>query len=284
MLLYTWPRRRNACGIFPLATFIFGGVVFLYLLYLDESGQHGGHHFVLGGVAVFERQTFWIATRLDQLQQRFLPNINEPIEFHASSIRAGKESPWDSLQQNERYQLLDNVYEVIQEGQVVLFGTVIERAWLEEGSDEYDYAFESMVNRFDRFLRWKYKEEGEAQRGLIIIAESQYRQRLEVLARRIREKGTRWGEAYNLADIPLFSMATNSRLLQVADFCANAIWGRFEHSLARQFDFISSKFFQSEGIVHGLAHYSTGYARCTCPACLTRKLAKARPPWEELTT
>jgi len=256
----------------------------MYLLYLDESGQHGGKHFVLGGIAVFERQTFWIATGLDQLEQRFLPHINEPIEFHASSIRAGKESPWDSLDQSQRYQLLDSVYELIQEGQLVLFSTVIERAWLEQGADEYDFAFESVVNRFDRFLRRKYREEDEAQRGLIIIAESQYRQRIEVLAKRIRERGTRWGEAYNLADIPLFSVAANSRLLQVADFCANAIWGRFEHSLARQFDRISSKFFEADGIVHGLAHYSVGYHICTCPACLTRKLAKVRPPWEELST
>lgn len=262
------------------------GLVFLWgylvhLLYLDESGQQGGKYFVLGGVAVFERQTYWIATRLDQLQQRFLPSVLEPIEFHASSIRAGKEPPWSSLTQNERYELLDSVYEFISESQVLLFATALERAWLQSGLDEYDFAFESLVNRFDRFLRWKYREEREAERGLIIIAESQYRQRIETLARRIRQAGTRWGEAYNLADIPLFTQAGNSRLLQVADFCANAIWGRFESGLARQFDRISSKFFEADGILHGLAHYSTAYAQCTCPGCLTRRLMKARPPWEE---
>lgn len=114
------------------------------------------------------------------------------------------------------------------EGQIVLFASAIEREWLKQGVNEYDFAFESLVNRFDRFLRWKYKEEGEAQRGLIIIAQSEYKRHIETLFTKIRQVGTRWGEAYNLAEIPLFTPASNSRLLQVADFCANAIYGRFE--------------------------------------------------------
>lgn len=144
------------------------------------------------------------------------------------------------------------------------------------GADEYDFAFESLLNRFDRFLRCKYKDEGEAQRGLIIIAESQYQRRIETLAKKIRQVGTRWGEAYNLCDIPLFTLAANSRLLQVADFCANAIYGKFESGYSRQFDRIAPKFFEFDGIVHGLAHYSRSFDTCMCPGCLTRRVAGAR--------
>jgi len=162
----------------------------MYLLYVDESGQHGGRHFILAGVAVFERQTYWLANTLDQIQLRFLPSMKESIEYHASIIRVGQEAPWNTLKVDERRKLLDTVYDTIVEGQVVLFATVIEREWLKEGTDEYSFAFESLVNRFDRFLRWKYKEEGEAQRGLIIIAESQYHQRIETLAAKIRQTGT----------------------------------------------------------------------------------------------
>jgi hypothetical protein len=245
----------------------------MYLLYVDESGQHGGGHFVLVGAAVFERQTYWIGTALDQIQQRFLPELTEPVEFHASSIRAGREPPWGSLTNEQRHELLDGIYEAIRESQVVVFATVIERAWLPPDKDEYEYAFESLVNRFDRFLSWRYREHDDQQRGLIIIAESQYRQRIETLARAIRRGGTRWGEARNLADIPLFTPAHNSRLLQVADFCANAVHGRFESGLARQFDRISPKFFECDRVVHGLAHYSNAFHECSCPGCLTRRLA-----------
>jgi hypothetical protein len=201
-----------------------------------------------------------------------LPSVNEPVEYHASIIKAGKDLPWNMLNNAERHQFLDAVYEVITEGQVVLSVSVVEREWLVEGADEYDFTFESLVNRFDRFLRCKYKEEGEAQRGLIIIAESQYHQRIETLATNIRARGTRWGEAYNLCEIPSFTPAANSRLLQVADFCANAIYGKFESSYARQFDRIVPKFFEADGIVHGLAHYSKAYAQCMCPGCITRRL------------
>ena len=248
----------------------------MHLLYLDESGQHHGRHFVLAGVAVFERQTYWLASTLDRLQLRFLPSISEYVEYHASSIRAGHDPPWNDLDVIKRRQLLDEIYGIIADEQIVIFASIIEREWLKETTDEYDFAFESLVNRFDRFLRWKYKEEGEAQRGLIIIAESQYKKRIETLATKIRQVGTRWGEAYNLCEIPLFTSSANSRLLQVADFCANAIYGKFESGYARQFDRISPKFFEADGIIHGLAHYSKGYEQCMCPGCLTRRLAGAR--------
>ena len=248
----------------------------MYLLYIDESGQHRGQHFVLAGVAIFERQTHWIASALEQIQLRFLPSINEPVEFHASAIRAGQDPPWNTLKPDERRHFLDAVYEIIADKQLFLFTSVIEREWLRAGTDEYDFAFESLVNRFDRFLRWKYKEEGEAQRGLIIIAESQYRQRIEILAAKIRQAGTRWGETYNLCDIPLFAPAANSRMLQVADFCANAIFGKYESGYARQFDRIAPRFFEVDGICHGLAHYSKLHEECMCPGCLTRRLAGAR--------
>ena len=43
----------------------------MYLLYLDESGNEKGaedRHFVLAGVAAFERQTYFLEQALDQIQ------------------------------------------------------------------------------------------------------------------------------------------------------------------------------------------------------------------------
>jgi hypothetical protein len=245
----------------------------MYLLYSDESGQHAECHFVLAGIAIFERQTYWLASALDQIQLKFFPDIKGTIELHATVIRAGKESPWNTLTDVQRHQFLDAVYDVIAQGQESLFAIVIEPGWCKDNASQYDFAFESLVDRFDRFLRWKYKEENNAQRGLMIIAESEYRERIEILASRIRQAGTRWGEAYNLSEIPLFTQAANSRLLQVADFCANAVYGKFEGGFARQFDRIASKFFQAEGVVHGSAHYTRNHDKCMCIGCLTRRLA-----------
>ena len=59
----------------------------MYLLYLDESGNEddpGDMHFVLGGAAVFERQTFFLSQDLDGLQAQHFPGL-PPVEFHTSS-------------------------------------------------------------------------------------------------------------------------------------------------------------------------------------------------------
>jgi len=245
----------------------------MYLLYLDESGQHGGRYFVLAGVAAFERQTHWIATELDRVQAQYFPKLPGAIELHASQVRAGRESPWDQLQPRERHALLDDVYTMISQAQVVIFGIAIERRWLPPGTDEYSYAFESLTQQFDRFLIHRYRDAGDPQRGLIVLAESEYRRRIEGLARRIRAEGTRWGDLRNLSEIPLFTAAGNSRLLQVADFCANAIYGRYESGYTTQFDRLLPKVYQDQGVYYGLWHYCVDHDVCGCPACLSRRLS-----------
>lgn len=243
----------------------------MHLLYLDESGEPNAEYFVLAGISVFERQTFWLTQALDSIQAEFLPNEPEPVHLRATDIRSGARSPWAQLPQAERYRLLDRTYGLIAESRSTLFGVAVEHRWLHEG-DAYGFAFESIIKRFDDYLRRLYKQGDEPQRGLVIIAESQFRQRIETIARKIRHEGTKWGELYNIAEIPLFTPAPNSRLLQVADFCANAVWGRYERGLALQFDKIAGKFDAADGIIHGLGHFLTRRDQCLCPACLTRRL------------
>jgi len=249
----------------------------MFILYLDESGQHGGGHFTLGGVAVHERQTYWLAQQVEKLQKQYLAEQDEPMEFHASAIRGGAEEPWCRLNHRERYALLDDTYQLIAESHVTLFGIAIERAWLFEERNEYAYAFESLTKQFDHFLRRKYRDEDDPQRGLIVVAESEFRRRIETLAMRIRKEGTRWGELRNLAEIPLFTSSANSRLLQVADFVANAVFGRYEGGYTRQFDKIVPRFDQNEGVYYGLWHYCGDHRECSCPACLSRRMSGGLP-------
>ncbi len=250
----------------------------MYLLYVDESGQHGGDYFVLGGIAVSERQTYWIGEQLDRIQEEFFSGYSGdlgPIALHASDIRGSRSEPWTFLDQpsgSRRHELLDRVYGAIAHADCVLFGVAVERKWLaERNEDEYLFAFESLVKRFDSFIIRRFRDTGERQRGLVIIAESEWRKRIEGLAVRIGREGTRWGELRNLAEIPLFTLARNSRLLQAADFVANAIWGRYEKGYTRQFDKLVDRFDYSDGIYHGLVHFSAAHSKCACPACFSRR-------------
>lgn len=249
----------------------------MHLLYLDESGTDAGEYFVLAGISVFERDTYFFNRDFDELQETFLPGVDDPVEFHATKIRARKDPPWDALRAEEAYGLLDKGYDVIARNACVLFGVAVSREALRsQDTDEYAFAFESIVKRFDGYLARLYRQSHEHQKGLVIIAESNYRQRIEVLAKELLRSGTRWGDLSDLAEIPLFTMARNSRLLQAADFCANAIKGRYEGGFARQFDKLVRKFDcdPETGQLHGLFHYTRDYRACYCPACLTRRQAE----------
>lgn len=114
-------------------------------------------------------------------------------------------------------------------------------------------------------------EEGrEEQRGLIVLAESTYQKTIGLLARRLRERGTRWGQLHNVTEIPLFAPARDTRLLQYADFCSNAKYGRYHAKLTGDFDKIAVRFDRDGIVLHGLAHLSTD-SNCTCIACFSRR-------------
>jgi hypothetical protein len=72
------------------------GESFMYLLFVDESGTHGGcHAFVLGGVAIHEDDAHRLQKSLDDLViselGRVPPNLDE-YELHAAEMRNAKKA------------------------------------------------------------------------------------------------------------------------------------------------------------------------------------------------
>lgn len=243
----------------------------MYIIYLDESGTHDSQHFVLGGLAIFERETYFLAQELERLQQEYLPHISQPVSFHASELGApdGRvKPPFDQLSAPKRIELLYEVYPIIAASRSRLFGVVMEKSLIT--SNQYERGFEEVISRFDQMLA-RFYTQGNQQRGLIVVAESSYRENLELLARQIAEQGHRWGETRNLADVPYFAPAGSTRLLQLADFVSNALFRRYESRDARAFDTIMPRFDQEGGHIHGLVHFTANRANCYCPACLSRR-------------
>ncbi len=247
----------------------------MHIAYLDESGtQKGARYFVLAGFIVFERNTLYLARALDQIQARYFPGYSETAVFHAAALRAPSKRvppPFNLLTQEERFQLISDVYQVILDSHARIITVAIEKAAID--GDPYERGFEEIVSRFDYFLGRIRRERGEDQRGLIVVADSTYRKNLELQARRIAKEGHRWGEIHNLADIPYFAPAKNTRLLQLADFVSNAVFGRYESGHANHFDRITPKFDQDDGgRIHGLVHIARDRDNCYCPACGQRRL------------
>ncbi len=80
---------------------------------------------------------------------------------------------------------------------------------------------------------------------------SHYEQPLQGLARDFRINGTRWGHLRNLAEVPLFVDSRASRLVQLADLVAFAMWRQYEHMDGRFFKATVHRFDQSGGVLHG---------------------------------
>ena len=245
----------------------------MYLLYLDESGtQPGTTHVVVGGVAVFERSVYWLQQDLDAVVQRFFPETHASVEIHASPlrVRAGARArpPYDQLTWAQRRQLLKDAYLVLCDSpHPVLFATIVDREHVAP-RDPYEVAFEDVISRFDLMLSRRHHH-GDTQRGLVIVAESNYRERLETLGDRILRDGTQWSRTHNLADIPLFTRASRTRLLQAADLVTNATWGSYEKGLAWDFNTLSPKFDREGDRLHGLTHVTANASNCMCIACLS---------------
>ena len=96
----------------------------MHILYLDESGTHDARYFVVAGLAVFERRTYYLARELNQLQSRYLPDCPGHIPFHASALHAPEgrvPPPFNTLTNTQRRNLLRDVYQVIANSDVRIF-------------------------------------------------------------------------------------------------------------------------------------------------------------------
>ena len=256
----------------------------MYLLYIDGSGSvknPNEEYFILGGVSVFERQIFHLIKRMDEFVESldFGFSENEDIELHASTIASGREKPWKgNVQKARRFQIIEDALEIVRESHrsVNLFAVHKERC---APYDPVEYAFEEICNRFNLQLQRIYhragkKEEGK-HRGLVVMDKSNYENALQSLARTFRVQGTRWGELRNMAEVPLFVDSQASRIIQIADLVAWAVWRRYEFQDTRYFDKIVSRFDSEGGVLHGLVHFGPKDENCHCPACLTRAVRDA---------
>lgn len=282
----------------------------MYLLFVDESGTHGGSHaFVLGGIAIHESDAQPLQVALDALVAQKLgripPNLEE-YELHGSELRnarrpsatsAAVASLWANVPRVQRLDILDSAYDLIAGFQSSdadlppsLFGVVIDRNFHPSDSQlqREQFAYEVLLNKFDVMLK-RREQDGHPNRGLVI------HDRRVVAERDIQSWTSEWrksagdvGQLKNLADVPLFADSRATRLIQVADIVAYALWRRYAPDVTNEPNFAKlwPRFHTEDGHVHGLVHYtpSFGQASCECEACQGRLLESAQSKFVRNTT
>lgn len=223
----------------------------VYILYADESGAAGDTHqrfFVLAGISVFDRQTWWLSRELDNLVSRLFPHQPD-VELHGNHILQGK-GIWRSLPVKTRITAYCEALALIKQA-MPLFGVGVERACLPD-RDPVEYAFEQMCSRFDLYLTRHYKRRHDPQRGLIVFDKTSYETSIQGLAAGFRTVGHRFGKVHNLSEVPLFLDSRASRLVQLADLVAYALFRYLEHEDQRFFPLIERYFDSEGGVRHGL--------------------------------
>ena len=250
----------------------------MHLLYLDDAGSSGNaneRYLVLGGISVFEAQSHWITTQLDTLAESIEPADPHSVEFHASETFARRSEPWKRLTPDEARGTIKSVLDVLADAyeSARAFACVVHKPSYPD-RDPMEIAFEDLCSRFDRYLQ-RLRTSGNTQRGLVILDKSAHETTLQKMSIEFRTLGTRWGVIRNLADTPLFVDSRASRVIQLADHVAYAVFRRFQARDAQYFDRIAHKFDAEDGIVHGLSHKEPSNQHCMCPACLSRRSASA---------
>ena len=245
--------------------------VLRYFLYLDESGDPKNRTdkvFVLAGVALFERQTHWATRDLDAVVSTNFITHPRPEELHAEEIRSAR-GFWRRVAPDLRRQVMADTYNAIATNHhLTAFGAVVD---LDSYSDPpLELAFEQLCIRFDAFLR-RIRRQGVRQNGILIMDESRYEPDLQALLTQFRTSGTSVGAVHTFSEVPLFTDSASTRLLQIADFIAYALFRAFARGDETYLNQIRHRFDETQGTVHGLVHLVRRYDACPCFACQSRR-------------
>jgi Protein of unknown function (DUF3800) len=226
----------------------------MYLLYADESGHIGDpkqQFFVLAGFCVFERQGYWIAKELDKIASKFNPADSATVELHGNPMNSGK-GIFRHFTKADRASAIEDALKIFLASHPSnrLFASVVRKTKVSP-VDPVEYAFEQLSSRFDQYLTRLHKV-GDTQRGIILFDKSTYETTLQSLATDFRTIGHRWGIIRNFSEVPLFLDSKASRLIQLADLIAYAIFRYYESGDDRFFSIIKHRFDSEGGIMHGL--------------------------------
>jgi hypothetical protein len=229
----------------------------MHLLYLDESGtvnDSNQKYFVLAGVSVFERQSYWISSELDKIASRFNPADYQSVELHGNPMFGGKKF-WRQFSKEMRHQAIKDSLSILASSHPSnrVFACIVNKESIHP-NDPVEFAFEQIASRFDNYLVGLHKK-NDPHRGVIIFDKSTYETTIQNLATDFRTLGHSWGVLRNLAEVPLFLNSRASRLIQLADLVAYSIFKAYEKNDVQFFNVFSNKLDKQGGFHHGLSEH-----------------------------
>jgi len=206
----------------------------VYLLYADESGDLRDPpitHFVVGGIAVHEDAVRPLAGRINGRINAFVGSrLGKQLEIHGGPMRFGG-GLWERIPENKRNGLARSLMRVIRDWEheasrsaVQPFVIALDRDFTAAPTET---AYGELLYLLDIFLRTG-RRRGEPHNGILVADRSRYQRTIEAwvqLARaraRLPRQDPR--RLYALAEAPFFIDSRSTRLMQLADLLAYAVF------------------------------------------------------------
>jgi hypothetical protein len=227
----------------------------MQLLYIDDSGSvvdKNCTQCVLAGFAIHEGKTHWIEKAVDDIVSSYFPNFPD-IELHGNHMRTGKKE-WRRIEKSIREKLIIDILTLIKNSypKIRLFASVISKKSA-IGIDISENLFTQIASRFDMYLKRIYRTHSLRERGIAIFDKSINELKIQAWSHAFKKEGHKYGKKlYNFAEVPLFLDSKMSRLIQIADIIAYAIFRRYEFNDDTFFTIIKDCFDKEGGVVHGL--------------------------------
>jgi hypothetical protein len=197
----------------------------LFLLYADESGNPSGsdqNHFILAGVSVFERRSHWLSMELDKIAARFSASYPFSVELHGNPMFAGRKF-WRQFPKQQRTDAIKDALALIDGKHYRIFASVVNKVSISP-EDPVRSTFQQLITRFDHFLTREHTHFNNTHRGLVIFDKTSKESSIQSLARDFKTMGHDWGSLRNMAEVPAFIDSEATRIIQLADLVAYALF------------------------------------------------------------
>jgi hypothetical protein len=244
----------------------------MYLLYCDESGDLGDSSvqvFVVGGVAVHEDAIRPLAGAINEKVRAYLGrDLADAVELHGNPMRSGN-GEWKGVPRRKRDALYHALLHLIGEwrhdpsgSKIEAFAVVMDR---DHSQSPTETTYGELLHVFDEHLRGRRKA-GDPHNGVLVGDRSRYERTLQAwveVARAVKGRPAQDPRRlYALVETPFFVDSRSTRLMQLADLVAHALYRGYN---ADDWQFAKSVIPALTG-PDRLVHF-TPNAACTCAAC-----------------
>lgn len=246
----------------------------MQLLYLDESGDpgwgppHGKSPFtwfVLAGLSLPDNMWRESNERYRTIVRKYFGVRTNDFDMKYSALTAGR-SPYDVLSGQERFDLANDIFDLILDIEPTLFAIVVNKINHKREYGTHAYNPKRLALRFiaPRFHKYLIRVDDY---GLFVMDEEEKKsdRRLKKLIQDSREQGIVLQTLHDpyrtdtklprIVESILFVPSGDCSGIALADFCSHSIWLKYQRNLRRRYDQIKHLFDRVGGDIYGLKEW-----------------------------